>query len=85
MHVISTNAILPITIILKFYLLYPKNKIAESHSISKNIIIDAKLNEPTLKNNAMQYRDGANSRSIRFSAVFIPSNNFDESICINHI
>ena len=45
--------------------------------------MEARLNDPTLKNNAIQYRDGAVSRSKRFKDVFIPSNIFDESICID--
>ena len=44
--------------------------------------MEANLNCPTLKNKAMQYNDGANSLSIMFNAVFIPSNIFYESIFI---
>ena len=44
--------------------------------------MEANLNYPTLKNKAMQYNDGAISLSKMLSAVFIPSNIFDESIFI---
>ena len=46
--------------------------------------MEANLNDPTLKNKAMQYNDGANSLSIMFNAVFIPSNIFYESIFIKY-